>query len=97
MSTEKVELGSKFVKEMSQYTLELAMEVVDDFRILFDFMLPLILLYGPERQQYKRLRENATVNSHNDDSMMKQMKQEVLRSVAKPFINSQEYFLNMRN
>ena len=37
--------------EMSQYTLELAMEVVDDLRILFDFMLPLILLYAPERQQ----------------------------------------------
>lgn len=46
---------------MGQYTLELAMEVVDDLRILFDFMLPLILLYGPERQQYKRLRENATL------------------------------------
>ena len=39
--------------EMSQYTLELAMEVVDDLRILFDFMLPLILLYAPERQQAK--------------------------------------------
>ena len=52
----------KYLIEMSQYTLELAMEVVDDLRILFDFMLPLILLYGPERQQYKRLRENATLN-----------------------------------
>jgi hypothetical protein len=50
---------------MSQYTLELAMEVVDDLRILFDFMLPLILLYGPERQQYKRLRENATLTNQN--------------------------------
>ena len=61
---------------MSQYTLELAMEVVDDFRILFDFMLPLILLYGPERQQYKRLRENATVNSQAE-SEVKLAKQEV--------------------
>ena len=49
----------------SQYTLELAMEVVDDLRILFDHMLPLILLYGPEVQQYKRLTENATVNQHH--------------------------------
>ena len=62
--------------EMSQYTLELAMEVVDDFRILFDFMLPLILLYGPERQQYKRLRENATVNSQAEPEI-KLAKQEV--------------------
>ena len=61
---------------MSQYTLELAMEVVDDFRILFDFMLPLILLYGPERQQYKRLRENATVNSQAEPEI-KLAKQEV--------------------
>ena len=52
------------------------MEVVDDFRILFDFMLPLILLYGPERQQYKRLRENATVNSQAE-SEVKLAKQEV--------------------
>ena len=51
------------------------MEVVDDFRILFDFMLPLILLYGPERQQYKRLRENATVNSHTESDI--KLKQEV--------------------
>ena len=51
--------------EMSHYTLELAMEVTDDLRILFDFMLPVILLYGPERQQFKRLRENATVNNQN--------------------------------
>lgn len=41
------------------------MEVTDDLRILFDFMLPVILLYGPERQQFKRLRENATVNNQN--------------------------------
>ena len=58
--------GCHIVLEMSQYTLELAMEVVDDLRILFDFMLPLILLYGPERQQYKRLRENATVNNQGE-------------------------------
>jgi len=54
--------------EMSQYTLELAMEVVDDLRILFDFMLPLILLYAPERQQYRRLRENATLTNKNQVS-----------------------------
>lgn len=52
----------------SQYTLELAMEVVDDLRILFDHMLPLILLYGPEVQQYKRLTENATVNQHHEST-----------------------------
>jgi len=57
--------GLKFNSEMSHYTLELAMEVTDDLRILFDFMLPVILLYGPERQQFKRLRENATVNNQN--------------------------------
>ena len=54
--------------EMSHYTLELAMEVTDDLRILFDFMLPVILLYGPERQQFKRLRENATVNNQASES-----------------------------
>ena len=53
---------------MSHYTLELAMEVTDDLRILFDFMLPVILLYGPERQQFKRLRENATVNNQASES-----------------------------
>ena len=67
------------------------MEVVDDFRILFDFMLPLILLYGPERQQYKRLRENATVNSHteSDIKLNKEVKIDFffnLLKIIKPFL-----------
>jgi hypothetical protein len=48
-----------------QYNLELIMEIVDDVRILFDHMLNIMLLYGTEKAQYKRLMENATLNTPN--------------------------------
>jgi len=51
-----------------QYNLELIMEIVDDVRILFDHMLNIMLLYGTEKAQYKRLMENATLNTPNQIS-----------------------------
>ncbi|CBY30431.1 unnamed protein product [Oikopleura dioica] len=51
-----------------QYNLELIMEIVDDVRILFDHMLNIMLLYSSEKAQYKRLIENATLNTPNQIS-----------------------------
>ena len=35
--------------------MDLCKEVMDGLRTLFDFLLPMNLLYGPEKEQYQKV------------------------------------------
>lgn len=50
----------------SPWSVTLCKELVDGLRILFDFTLPIILLYATEQEQYEEVMKN----SKPDDIMV---------------------------
>ena len=46
------------------FSVDLCKEVMDGLRTLFDFLLPTNLLYGPEKEQYKKLVITSYVQDH---------------------------------
>ncbi|XP_071793255.1 MSL complex subunit 3-like [Asterias amurensis] len=49
---------------LPKYNVDLCKEVMDGLRTLFDFLLPTNLLYGPEKEQYKKLVITSYVQDH---------------------------------